>query len=310
MKKPIILTTPEFAIHGKELAIQIDGDFGNEKMRFTTFADGTPDINIADLVTTIRDRAIHWLGDFSGTQSIFNQYSALCAIARYGARSLNIICPYFPCGTMERIVTEGDVVTAKAMMRLLGSLPSCRTSKNELEIFDIHDPREQFYADDNIFLKMHSWMAERAKELPEDAVIVFPDLWAKKRFWNLFWKREKIIFEKIRNPNNPTAEEKELKIIEGFEHVKNRKLFIVDDLVMTGGTLKWSARILRDKWATQVSALFTHPVFPTDSFDSFASEFDSITTSDTVPVQAWKMASIEKVTVQSIIPILAAEINS
>ncbi len=33
---------------------------------------------------------------------------------------------------------------------------------------------------------MLSWMAERAKELPEDATIVFPDLGAKKRFGNLF----------------------------------------------------------------------------------------------------------------------------
>ncbi len=46
------------------------------------------------------------------------------------------------------------------------------------------------------------------------------------------------MFEKIRNPQNPTAEEKELRIIEGDEFVKGGDLHLVDDLVMTGGTLK------------------------------------------------------------------------
>jgi len=46
------------------------------------------------------------------------------------------------------------------------------------------------------------------------------------------------VFEKIRNPQNPTAEEKELRIIEGDEFLKDGNLYLVDDLVMTGGTLK------------------------------------------------------------------------
>lgn len=99
-------------------------------------------------------------------------------------------------------------------MRLIGAIPGCREAKNRVSIFDIHDPREEFYSNDNLFFRMVSWMSERAKELPEDTVIVFPDLGAKKRFGNLFGNRRKIVFEKIRNPLNPTAEEKELKIIE------------------------------------------------------------------------------------------------
>lgn len=142
------------------IARETGAQFGNETMRFDRFPDGTPDINFHDLQQDIRGRVVWWLGDISDMSQLFAQYAALGAIARYGAKALNIVFPYFPVGTMERIVTNGDVVTAKAMMRLLGSLPTCRTSKNEVTVFDIHDPREQFYGDDEFFLQTASWMAE------------------------------------------------------------------------------------------------------------------------------------------------------
>ncbi len=119
-------------------------------------------------------------------QTLFSQYAALGALVRYGARALNILNPYFSVGTMERIVTNGDVVTAKAMMRLLESLPQCRTSLNQVSFFDLHDPRESFYVGDELFVESLSFMESQAKNLPEDAVIAFPDLGAKKRFGNLF----------------------------------------------------------------------------------------------------------------------------
>lgn len=183
---PIIFTIPEFEQQGTMIAQKTGAQLGNEKMRFMKFPDGTPNANFNDLQEDIRGRIVWWLGDLSDMGKIFAQYAALGAIARFGAEELNIVFPYFSVGTMERIVTSGDVVTAKAMMRLLGSLPSCRKSKNEVTVFDIHDPREQFYGDDEFFLQTASWMAERAKELPEDAVVVFPDLGSQKRFGNLF----------------------------------------------------------------------------------------------------------------------------
>jgi len=155
-------------------------------MRYERFSDGTPDVNISSLRDVVQGRIVHWLGDFSKDTEVFRQFATLGAITRNGARALEIICPYFAYGTMERKVHEGDVVTAKSMMRLMASIPHCRTSNNRISIFDIHDPREEFYSDDRLFITTLSWMTERAKELPEDATIVFPDLGAKKRFGNLF----------------------------------------------------------------------------------------------------------------------------
>lgn len=309
-EQPIIFTTPEFAQQWSDLAEQTGAEFGNQNMRYERFPDGTPDVNISSLKYVVQGRIVYWLGDFSSDAEFVRQYSTLGGMARNGAQSLEILCPYFAYGTMERKVDEGDIVTAKAVMRLFGSIPHCRTSSNRISIFDIHDPREEFYSDDRLFINTFSWMAERAKELPEDAIIVFPDLGAKKRFGYLFWKRQKVVFEKIRNPQNPTAEEKELKIIEGKEFVKGGNLYLIDDLVMTGGTLKWAARILRDAGANKISSLFTHPVFPGDRFDSFLEEFDEVTTSDTVPLQADKLMDFSKVTIHSIVPILAQSITS
>lgn len=92
--------------------------------------------------------------------------------------------------------------------------------------------------------------------------------------------------------------------------MKDGNLCVIDDLVMTGGTLKCTANILRDKGAGKISALFTHPVFPGDTFDTFIEKFDEVITSDTVPLQAEKLEKNPKVTIHSIVPQLSEMIQN
>ncbi len=75
---------------------------------------------------------------------------------RYLAKSLTVILPYFPTGTMERVDHEGQVATAKVQLggpamlsfcaRLfmqtlatqLSIIPFCRDGPVQIVIFDIH----------------------------------------------------------------------------------------------------------------------------------------------------------------------------
>lgn len=50
---------------------------------------------------------------------IFEQLSVLYAIPRYLARSVIVILPYFPTGTMERVDKEGQIATAKVLELVL-----------------------------------------------------------------------------------------------------------------------------------------------------------------------------------------------
>ncbi len=106
MSTPIIFTTPEFAQQGQDLAQQSGAEFGNKNMRYQKFPDGTPDVNMSSLRDVVQGRTVYWLGDFSKDNEVFRQYATLGAITRNGARALEIICPYFAYGTMERKVNE------------------------------------------------------------------------------------------------------------------------------------------------------------------------------------------------------------
>ena len=49
-------------------------------------------------------------------------------------------------------------------------------------------------------------------------------------------------------------------------------------------------RILFDSGANTVTAVAPHPVFPDNNFDEFLGTFDAFITSDTLPIQAAKLA--------------------
>ncbi len=41
-------------------------------------------------------------------------------------RSIKIILPFFPVGTMERVDIEGEIATARTLARILSNVPPCR----------------------------------------------------------------------------------------------------------------------------------------------------------------------------------------
>lgn len=137
-EQPIIFTSPQFAEQGSELAVQANAEFGNGYLQNERFKDGWTNGHIRDVVQSVQDRHVFWLGDYSRPENFFQNIAIPSALAAYGAKILHIICPFFPVGTMERVEKEGDMVTAIIMMRLFGCIPQADERKNRITIFDIH----------------------------------------------------------------------------------------------------------------------------------------------------------------------------
>src|SRR3989344_6109722 len=91
-----------------------------------------------------------------------------------------------------------------------------------------------------------------------NASICFPDEGAWKRFGKIF-DGPHILCHKDRLGNK-----RNVKIIEGDP--KGSDVIIVDDLVMTGGTILECAEVLDRAGAASVSAYVTHAVFPKKSY--------------------------------------------
>src|SRR2546429_8927145 len=81
-------------------------------------------------------------------------------------------------------------------------------------------------------------------------------------------------------PEHDTAE-----VTEVIGEVDGKIAVMIDDMVLTGGTLIAGATALREAGATEVYACATHGLFPGNAFEKIAkSELTQLTVTDTVPI--------------------------
>ena len=173
----------EIHLHSKEHLIEL-GD-----IEWKTFADSWPNLFIRN-VEQIRNSHVLFLASLHNPQTIFEQISLLYHLPKYLCRSLKVLLPYFPTGTMERIQIQGEIATAYSLAQMLSAIPLTRTGPCEVVIFDIHALQNQFYFSSNIIVRLESTVDLLFKELKtqenENYAIAFPDDGAHKRFGQMF----------------------------------------------------------------------------------------------------------------------------
>lgn len=253
--------TATLATRTNELCV----DF-REDILWNTFEDGYPNIFIEN-IEECAGKNIIFLGSFHSPGLIFEQLSVLCALPRSSIRSLLFILPYFPTGTMERVDTEGQIATAATMARLLSALPLTAMGPAKLLVYDIHALQERFYFTDHLIPRLVSAIPRFLKELEtmsrgEKIAIAFPDEGAHKRF-SAYFKN----FPIVRCIKRRNGQEREVTIVDGS--AENKHVIIVDDLIMTGGTVLKCVDCLKKANAARVSVYVTHAVFPQYSWKKF-----------------------------------------
>ncbi|XP_065198804.1 uncharacterized protein LOC135830484 isoform X2 [Sycon ciliatum] len=254
-------------------------------IRWKHFPDGWPNLFI-DNVKQCAGKDVIFIGSFHSQQVIFDQLSIIYAFPRYLAHSFTLILPYFPTGTMERVDTEGQIATARVsehtrlpscehtrlpscetLSKMLSSIPLTARGPAQIVIYDIHALQERFYFSDNVIPRLETaipLLQRRIGQLPDhDKVsIAFPDQGAFKRFHLLFANFPTITCSKLRD-----GDKRIVTVTEGS--AEDRHVVIVDDLVMTGGTLMECAKALKARGANTISAFVTHAVFPNQSWRRF-----------------------------------------
>jgi len=308
-------------------------------INWKSYNDGTPDIKMnSTTVSKLRGSKIIYFAYFSFNEpnatTIMDQMLFLNSLNHYGVSEINIVLPYFPVGTMERIVGEGEVPTGYALANMLNSIPS-GGSKNNIYIFDIHALCSRFFFHTNaipvLITLMPDYLSHITTIYPEASnlnFIVFPDDGAKKRFEKLLPSNfNKIVCNKTRVGNDRI-----IKIESGMDKLtegnplrlktgKQINMFIVDDLVQSGGTLTETIdgiiTFLTKECPGDVNiplikfnTLVTHSVFPTDvnvtNFFSPEKKVDKLITSNSRPlrVEQIKSTNSAKVSMIDIAPVL------
>ena len=211
-------------------------------------------------VNLIRHEHILFLGNFTTNDSILSQFHVLIMLCESFIASLTVYLPYYPTGTNERCLVEGEIATANTVARMFSNLPQCGRPVRVM-IYDIHTLQNRFYLHGNAIADLcssvpllHSQVL--AKEGCDITAIAFPDDGAAKRFGAFFKERgyPLIVCGKIRE-----GEKRTVTVQDG--DAKGHHVLIVDDLVRSGGTLVEGAKAILASGARKVSAFVAHACF-------------------------------------------------
>ena len=176
---------------------------------------------------------------------------------RHDARSVTVVAPFIEQSTQERVEESADgrsqtLAQADTMLALLSPPGSGR----RVVTFDMHDVRTRFSGDN---VKGYSLMDRLLRlyfEENPDAVPVFPDAGAAKRFGPTVAKysdKTPVVFDKVRR-------DKKLVLSTLCEALASGTTYVlIDDMVRSGGTLGGVWRILVELWgAAAVDVCFVH----------------------------------------------------
>jgi phosphoribosylpyrophosphate synthetase len=297
----ILLSCPEFNAVADDIISTSKvkgGSFIKGNITWKTFNDRTPDVKFDKATVLELNTAkvvflanFSFLGDTSNYKDkvrdgaavatpVLDQLMVLNSLAHYGVSDISIVLPYFPVGTMERIVNEGEIPTAFALAQIINTIPN-GTTKNKLYIFDIHALPARFFFHTNtnpiLISMMETYMKHIAENFKdENNFIVFPDDGAKKRFDSMLIPgMQKIVCSKVRlGDKRITTVEKDYSYDDLKKATGVINLFLIDDLVQSGGTINEAFRGVLSTEGLLASTIncypmITHSVFPEGQHATF-----------------------------------------
>jgi len=218
------------------------------------------------IVTKVSDKNIVLVGGTISDGATLELYDLACASAKYGARSLDLIIPYFGYSTMERAVRSGEVVTAKTRARLFSSIPSAAQG-NRAFLLDLHSDGIPHYFEGNItafHVYGKPFVVKAARQLGgKDFVLASTDAGRAKWVQSLaddMGVDAAFVFKR-RLSGERTA-------VTGVSaQVQGRPVIVYDDMIRTGGSLLSAARIYQEAGAKTVDVISTHGLFPGDALE-------------------------------------------
>ena len=157
------------------------------------FPDGTDNIKIEGFNprNEIAGGNCLFFASFHNNDVTLSQFSVFVVLLQSFIESMTLVLPYYPVGTMERVIEEGQVATANTYAILLSNLPFCG-KPTRLMIYDIHTLQNRFYFHHTIISSLHTAIPllidkiKSSSDLNVVNTVAFPDEGAAKRFGAMF----------------------------------------------------------------------------------------------------------------------------
>lgn len=112
-KKYQLITTPGMEKLGESIANMYPHRFMLQKTTWGKFPDGTDNIEIGGFhpVNHISGENVLMLCSFHNNDVTLSQFSVMVTLLQSFISSLTVVLPFYPVGTMERVIKEGQVAT-------------------------------------------------------------------------------------------------------------------------------------------------------------------------------------------------------
>lgn len=233
-------------------------------------------------------------GDFSGEDVVListtRPDSALLETlflldALDGADSRTLVVPYFAYSRQDKMFLEGEAVSARTIMSLLGEMT------DTLITVDIHAPHifEWYRGQGENIIPVRS-IAEKLGEIGVDFVLS-PDKGALHR--------AKAVAEIMDVPFDHLEKTRlsgtDVEMTEKELNVRGRKVAIVDDIISTGGTISRASEMLKRSGAEKVYAVCTHGLFIGPAIERLTKATDSFMSTDTIESEYSKISVAEEI---------------
>ncbi|MBL8131518.1 MAG: ribose-phosphate pyrophosphokinase [Anaerolineae bacterium] len=232
-------------------------------------------------------------------ESIFELMILIDTIKRDSAARITVVVPYLAYGRSDKKDQPRVGIAARMIADMLQVVGADRYMT-----VDLHSGQIQgFFSIPGDALTAFHLLSDYVDEKKIDnLVVVSTDLgYAKRaRNWAEKLKAPLTIIEKRRTGNDSVAEA--LTVI---GDVRDKNVLLVDDEVLTGGSIAAAVELVRDQGARDVYLAFTHAILVGKALENLAAlPVKEIITTNTLPIPRRKRKALPNMKVLSIAPLL------
>lgn len=236
---------------------------------------------------------------FAPADNIMELMMLIDAAKRASAKRVTAVIPYYGYARQDRKDQPRVSVSAKLFANLLE-----RSGADRVITIDLHSSQIQGFFDmpvDHLYASPVLMRAVRRMKY-DNIVIASPDVGGIKtaRSYSKRIGAGLILVDK-RRPQHNVAE-----IMNVIGDVKDKNVFIVDDMIDTGTTFVKCAETLKEKGALDIIGITVHPVFSGDALDKIegSEAVKKVFVTDTIPLSRLS----DKIEVVSVAELLAEAI--
>lgn len=237
---------------------------------------------------------------FAPSDNLMELLLMIDAARRASAYKVIAVIPYYGYARQDRKDKPRVAIGSKLIANMLTAAGADRVIT-----MDLHAPQIQGYFDIPVdHLDSSVIFIPYIEQLKlENLTFAAPDVGSANRIREIasYFNAEMVICDKHRKRANEIAS----MVVIG--DVMDKNVILIDDICDTGGTLAKSAGLLKEKGATTVRAMCTHPVLSGKAYENIAgSVLEELVVCDTIPLKQ----QVDKIKVLSVANLFAVALRN